>query len=241
MSDQTSGLRTIVYIDGFNLYYRCLKYTLYKWLDIESFCNNLLAPLSPRARIVSIKYFTSNIKDKTSNTKAAERQIIYLKALSKQCSNLEIIKGKYQVQNKKRLLAQELPCQHDTPCHESNLIKVVLPEEKQTDVNIAAQMINDAWLNLYDQAVLISSDTDLSPALDIVHTDYPGKPKKLIGLCGNSMRSKANNDLLKHADWYRVITEEHLINNQLPENIANNIRKPEAWSHCSHNEFSNSG
>ncbi len=34
--------KTIVYIDGFNLYYRALKGTPYKWLDLDAFCRKLL-------------------------------------------------------------------------------------------------------------------------------------------------------------------------------------------------------
>lgn len=33
---------TYVYIDGFNLYYRALKGTPYKWLDLERLCGLLL-------------------------------------------------------------------------------------------------------------------------------------------------------------------------------------------------------
>lgn len=34
--------RTNIYIDGFNLYFECLKKTTYKWLDIAALCNRLL-------------------------------------------------------------------------------------------------------------------------------------------------------------------------------------------------------
>jgi hypothetical protein len=31
-------VRTSIYIDGFNLYYRALKGTPYKWLDVKKAC-----------------------------------------------------------------------------------------------------------------------------------------------------------------------------------------------------------
>ena len=34
--------RTYVYVDGFNLYYRALKKTKYKWLNIEALVKGLL-------------------------------------------------------------------------------------------------------------------------------------------------------------------------------------------------------
>jgi len=35
---------TNVYVDGFNLYYGCLKGTPYKWLDLGALCQALLPP-----------------------------------------------------------------------------------------------------------------------------------------------------------------------------------------------------
>ncbi|NLD36866.1 MAG: NYN domain-containing protein [Desulfatiglans sp.] len=37
-------MRTAIYVDGFNLYYRALKGTPYKWLDIKLLVSNLLQP-----------------------------------------------------------------------------------------------------------------------------------------------------------------------------------------------------
>ncbi|HEV2239346.1 MAG TPA: hypothetical protein VGR57_22005, partial [Ktedonobacterales bacterium] len=51
--------RTIVYIDGFNLYYRRLKGTVYRWLNIEEMCALLL----PKNQIERINYYTARIKD----------------------------------------------------------------------------------------------------------------------------------------------------------------------------------
>ena len=55
-------LNTIVYIDGFNLYYS-LKNTSYKWLNIEALVNFILDP--SWHNITQIKYFTARVKKKT--------------------------------------------------------------------------------------------------------------------------------------------------------------------------------
>jgi hypothetical protein len=47
--------RTIVYIDGFNLYYRLLKGTLHKWLDIAAMS---AAALPSICQIARINYYT---------------------------------------------------------------------------------------------------------------------------------------------------------------------------------------
>ena len=45
-------MRTNVYIDGFNLFYGCLKGSPYKWLNIEALCRRLL----PKDQINRIRY-----------------------------------------------------------------------------------------------------------------------------------------------------------------------------------------
>ena len=45
--------RTIVYIDGFNLYYGLWRFTSYKWLDIVAFAKSLL-PHPEKHEIVAV-------------------------------------------------------------------------------------------------------------------------------------------------------------------------------------------
>jgi hypothetical protein len=47
--------RTIVYIDGFNLYYGAVRGTPYKWLDLEKY----FRMIRQHDDIVAIKYFTA--------------------------------------------------------------------------------------------------------------------------------------------------------------------------------------
>lgn len=229
-------LRTYVYIDGFNLYYRALKGTQYKWLDIEKLCFSL----APDSEIVRIKYFTARIKAKTNSNDASIRQDIYFKALDSECNLYQKIEGRYQVTQKKRELSKDLSCHQNsscTPYKMKDLVQVYEPQEKQTDVNIAAHMINDAWLGLYDQAILISNDSDLAMALEIVRTEYPGKPKKRIGLITPGRDSRPAGSLNRHSDWQKNIKIFHLEKSQLPNKIADNIRKPVSWDYHSHSKF----
>ena len=54
--------RTIVYVDGSNLYYGLLRHTAHKWLDLSAFAKKLLIP---EYQIETIKYFTSRVIDTT--------------------------------------------------------------------------------------------------------------------------------------------------------------------------------
>jgi hypothetical protein len=49
------ALKTNVYIDGFNLYYGCVRNTPPRWLDLSALCTKLL----PKNKINRIRYFTA--------------------------------------------------------------------------------------------------------------------------------------------------------------------------------------
>jgi uncharacterized LabA/DUF88 family protein len=160
MPIQSKPLRTIVYIDGFNLYYRSLKKTPYKWLDLFKMSSLLLPP--EKHDIISIKYFTARISvnklsKPTEGPDAPTRQDIYLRAIRKHCPILTIIEGHFLTHPANRPLA----CGKGT-------VKVLLTEEKGTDVNLAVHFLNDAWNNKFDCGVLVSNDSDLAECLHMV-------------------------------------------------------------------------
>ena len=50
--------RTIVYIDGFNLYYRALKGTASKWLNVEALSR---AALPKTLQVIGVNYYTAHV------------------------------------------------------------------------------------------------------------------------------------------------------------------------------------
>ena len=58
------------------------------------------------------------------------------------------------------------------------MVEIWKNEEQGSDVNRALHLLNDAWLNVYDCAVVVSNDSDLSEALRIVKA----QSDKLIGI-----------------------------------------------------------
>jgi hypothetical protein len=59
-----------VYIDGFNLYYGCLKGTPYKWLDPAALTRRLL----PADEIKRIRYFTARVNPRFTDPRAPQRK-----------------------------------------------------------------------------------------------------------------------------------------------------------------------
>ena len=147
-------MKIIVYIDGFNLYYGCLKNTPYKWLDINKMCHLLF----PNDEILRIKYFTAPIKlrNNDNDPDRPNRQQIYLRAL-RTLPNLEIIEGIFLRHRISMKLADK-----------EGYAYVIKNEEKGTDVNIATNLVNDAHNNLFERAVVISNDSDLVMPINVV-------------------------------------------------------------------------
>lgn len=159
--------RTIVYIDGFNLYYRALKNSHFKWLDIHALC---VAALPAPAEIVSINYYTANISSKVSSASAPARQQIYLNALET-VPLVTIVKGKFQISDiwvpLKHPIRFEPPSKLEAGATASK-IKALNVQEKNSDVNLAVHLVRDACQGRFDAAAILTSDTDLSEAVRIV-------------------------------------------------------------------------
>ncbi len=137
---------TVIYVDGFNLYYGAVKGTANKWLDISRLCQLLL----PKNQIVQIKYFTALVTARPGDPDQANRQQIYLRAL-RTIPNLEIIYGHFLEHTIRMPLAHPMP-------GGARSVEVIKTEEKGSDVNIAAHLVNDGYKRQYQVAVIISND-----------------------------------------------------------------------------------
>jgi hypothetical protein len=153
---------TYVYVDGFNLYYRALKGTECKWLDLEKLCEYLL----PRDEVAKIRYFTAKIKDLPHNPGAQQRQAVFWRALD----TLPRVKrhdGLFKIQPGWRGLHKE----HVGFKPQSEIAWVRLPEEKGSDVNLASWMLLDGFRGRYTTAVVISNDSDLLEPIRMVQDE----------------------------------------------------------------------
>lgn len=95
---------TIVYIDGFNLYYGAVKGTPHKWLDFEELSRLLL----PHDHIVKIRYFTARVSARPNDPQQANRQDTYLRTLAT-LPLLEIHYGHFVTRPVRLPLAQPEP------------------------------------------------------------------------------------------------------------------------------------
>ncbi len=150
-------MRTLIYVDGFNLYFGSLRKTPHKWLNVEELARRHLAA---HHQIVGVKYFSAPLIARPSDPGLPGRQELYFRAL-RTVPNLQIILGHFLTKNVNMMRANPMP-------GESPIVSVVKTEEKGSDVNLAVEMLHDGHLNRYDCAIVISGDSDLlAPVLKV--------------------------------------------------------------------------
>ncbi len=207
-------MRTSIYIDGFNFYFRAVKNTPYKWLDFKKLISLLL---QPHHQIVEIKYFTAKVSGRFDPQQPI-RQKTYIRALEKFIPELSVYYGHFMSH------AVKMPNAPLTkPPTYSQIYKT---EEKGSDVNLAVHMLHDAWLDKYDCAVLISNDSDLAEPLRLIRNEVGKK----IGLIFPAIKGHPSRELLKHAHFIKHIRKGVLKRSQLPEVIpGTTLKKPPNW------------
>ncbi|MDE0877475.1 MAG: NYN domain-containing protein [Sphingomonas bacterium] len=209
-------MRVSVYVDGFNLYYRSLKRTPYKWLNLLELSKSLLEPDDD---IININYFTARISPRAGNIDAPRHQQVYLNALNT-LPNIAIHYGRFLPKDKWR------PISH--PVWEPKvMVQISDTEEKGSDVNLAVHMVRDALQNKYDVALLFSQDTDLCEPMAMVRES--GKALGLVCLDGR----EPNKRLARHASFIRHVTNSRLASAQFPKSITDSkgreITRPDDW------------
>ncbi len=217
--------RTIVYIDGFNLYYRALKGTPHKWLDIEAMSR---ATLPHDCMIERVNYYTARISGRV-DPESPRRQHAYLRAIAT-LPAVVIHYGNFLVSQKWAGLVQppdfrpRITLPPDATVHVAYVWKT---EEKGSDVNLGVHLVRDAFKGAFDLAAVLTNDTDLVEPIRIV-TQELGLPVTLL-----TPVAKPATSLVKVATGVRHI-QPYVGPCQLPKHIPvpgkNAICKPVEWA-----------
>lgn len=148
--------RVVSFIDAFNLYHAvaALNRPELKWSDLWSLSTVFLKSHSESLTHV---YFFSAYAEHVSES-ALKCQMAHIKALE--------LKGVNPVLGNFKKKQRKCPsCAHKWTGH----------EEKETDVNIALHLLDLAYQDLFDRALVITNDSDLVPAIKTVRKRFPEK------------------------------------------------------------------
>jgi uncharacterized LabA/DUF88 family protein len=225
-------VKTIVYVDGYNLYYSRLKHTNYKWLDLFTLFNDqILRPQNPAIELLGIKYYTANILAKFAShgQQASTAQQRYHQALeSPHTGPVEIIKGYYSS-------GKATPMRYKKPADKADKVAAWKIEEKQSDVNIALDLYRDALNQNCQQIVVCTNDTDIVPALKYIKQDFPAiKIGVVFPRMPKSKHAPAPaKSLAAEANWIRRhITDEELEASLFKDRVPTRkkpVDKPDYW------------
>ena len=203
--------RVMTYIDGFNLYFglRSKGWRRYYWLDLCALSRSFLRG---DQRLVGCHYFTARIRDGGGSTQDIRRQNTWLDALST-LDGLTVHFGHYLLKTQRcRNCGATWP----------------KPEEKMTDVNIAVQLLIDAYEDRFDTAIIVSGDSDLTTPVQVVRQRFPRK-RMLIAF----PPARRSHELQAAANAAFVIGKDKLRKNLLPDTITTPsghvLRRPDEW------------
>jgi uncharacterized LabA/DUF88 family protein len=204
--------RVNVYVDGFNLYFglKSKGWRRHFWLNLVALSHSLL---KPNQHLGNVHYFTSRIRANGNNQKDMQRQTCYLEALGT-LPDLQTHFGHY--------LEKPRVCKH---CGATWMGY----EEKMTDVNIAVQMLKDAFEDRFDMAILISGDSDLTSPVKTLRNQFP---EKRIVIAFPPGRKSA--ELSKAAHAFFTIGEANLRQSQLMQQVVRRdgfvLQRPISWT-----------
>jgi hypothetical protein len=207
-------VRLNVYVDGFNLYYGCLRGTPHKWLDLHALCCRLF----PNDEIQRIRYFTALISSRPDDPQKPQRQQAYIRAI-KTIPCLSVHLGHYLTRPTRMALVNPAP-------DGSRTVEVMKTEEKGSDVNLATYLLLDGFRGAYEAAAVISNDSDLKEPIAVVQSELR-LPVGVVNPHPARHRSRA----LQPA-FFRQIREPVLRACQLPlvlTDAVGEIHKPKAW------------
>lgn len=229
-------MRTAFFVDGYNLFYGLLAGTDYKWLDLPGLLAHVAHVQDPASHLVSVDYFTSGVKPElaTRGIQSKEAQDTYVRALK--AKGVQVHYGRHQLDPAKAprfIDKQTRPSRQDK-------VDIWKLEEKETDVHIAVSMYRLAARQAslaedgrIDQIVLVSADTDMTPALRAIREDFPAMQVGIILPHRAGIERPPPGSLKDYSHWMRrFITEDELLAHQFPARVPTRKKpaiKPEYW------------
>ncbi len=208
--------RTIVYVDGFNLFYGALKGTAFKWLDLLSLARELF----PSDTIERVHFCTALIQ-------GADRwkQERYLSALSTY-PEITVHKGEMK--------SRHQDCRVKG-CNYGGERRYRKWEEKFTDVQLGVLLVDDAHSARLERSVLISGDSDLVPAMAMIRANkFPIETNILVPDKNDKIRANKVRNLSKQVDKVSPLPRHLVSKHQLPDPVVNprdghEVKKPGGW------------
>jgi len=230
-------VQTAFFIDGYNVFYGLLAGTPYKWLDLPSLLDAITYENDPHSQVAEVHYFTSPVQPSlaTRGQQSKQAQDTYVRALK--ARSVQVHWGRHRLDHRRapRFVSRQIPASRQDQVDIWNL------EEKETDVRIgiamyrlaAKQCLGPRAEERIQQIVLVSGDTDMTPALEAIREDFPHLRIGIILPHRKGSHRTPAGSLRNNADWMRRhIATEELEAHQFPARVHTRKKpadKPDYW------------
>jgi hypothetical protein len=180
---------------------------------------------------VGVKFFTAPIKAKFTGDHGPTHQAAYLAALREHLGPLLTIHEGFYLQKKIRMPAVDV-------ARHGKTVEVWKSEEKGSDVNLSVCLLADAFLDCYDVALVVSNDSDLGMAMDLVQQHTHKKVGALLPNRWLSRTEMARGDrprpgskvLQQKASFVIQYIRPNILGGcQLPAFLPSGLTKPANW------------
>ena len=193
--------RVAVFVDGLNLYHAIvnLRRQELEWIDLKALSKLFLN--SRFEQLTNVFYFSAYASHVIESNQKCQKA--YVRAL--ELIEVKTILGHFKEKDRKCPA-----CKHNWVGH----------EEKETDVNIALFLLDSAYQNLFDRALVITNDSDLAPAIQMTRKRFPQKRITTIA----PPNYYHSNELIKVSSDKARIRVEHLECSLLPAVVTDASR-----------------
>ncbi|GHA78192.1 hypothetical protein GCM10009007_18950 [Formosimonas limnophila] len=197
----------MVFVDGFNLYHAlddlcknltkttAIKHNHLKWLDLHGLSS---AFITKADSLAGVYYFSAYATWRQNGS--YQRHQTYVQAL--QSKGVAVVLGKFK----------ERPNQ----CKKCGA-QWIKHEEKATDVNIAIHLVQAAYADKFDRAIVMTADTDIVPAIRMVKKLFPNKQVDVAIPVGHTGKTA---ELRMVCDNTITMKLSHFQRNRLPETFT---------------------
>jgi uncharacterized LabA/DUF88 family protein len=222
--------RVTFLIDGFNLYHSTadlqrIRGLRVKWLNIYSFCSSFLHLLGRDAAIAEIYYFSA-FAEHLNDPSIIKRHKDYI----------ECLKSTGIIPEMGRFKPKEVTCPLHNQLVKSTPTNMTCPlrgrfikhEEKETDIAIAAKLFTIMFQNKCDTAILVTGDTDLTPAVKTCKRLFASKAMRFAfpyRRHNHELKTLLPDSFKIHAGSY----VRHLFPDPVELPNGTKVRKPVTW------------
>jgi uncharacterized LabA/DUF88 family protein len=206
-------MRVIAFVDGFNLYHaiRRLGDNRLKWCDI---CALMRFFLRPDDDLAAVRFYTacpSHLDEKIQ-----VRYRAYTAAIA--ACGATVIDAHFKRKDRTLNLSAALP-----PPLRQLQIRCRAHEEKETDVNIALDILDSAYRGEFEKCFLVSGDSDLLPAIKMLLARF--KDKRAVVLLPPGQKFYAARNLSRETPNRRLVVRDiygraHIAKCRLPDEVA---------------------